>query len=1143
MHGLAGARNYKLTDSSFLSELCKYDIVLLTETWTSSDRDWTIPGYSNFEVHRPRRSGAKRDSGGLIVMVKNQLSDFVTLEKTNNQNVIWVKLRKEIINVDEDVLVGLCYVTPESSCRQNIDPDVLVTLSNDLVEFNEKYDGDVLTLIAGDFNGRTGNEPDFIVNDSVEYLPVPDFYPCDGENGDGLPVRVSKDSVVNPYGRALLNFCKSTQFRIINGRFGADSTVGDYTCFSNGGVSVVDYMLAKRDLLEYVTDFEVLPCTVFSDHCQLRLTLDFTCNLPTDEEPVYLDNCESVKLKWDDGKNDAYLEALVAAEEKLNDVLNHVEGNDEDNIDSIVKGFTDILHDVTVPLFGKKKNEHCKSKSSSKFRSKWMTEECYTLRENYFLALNTYRLDSTQQNYETMKRLRNSYTKEAKKCRLQFDRSCTDELVKQRKKNAKEFWRLLKGDYPSVKSSVLVAEDFFKYFREISNPGDIVCIADEDVYEYVRNYDRGELEEMYNELNDDVTNDEVHGAIKQLKRGKAAGPDVLINELYVVGADLLVPKLTRLFNLVFKSGHFPESWSEGFIVPVPKKGNANKVDNYRGITLLSTLGKLFTRILNNRLYFWADCYGVLIDAQMGFRPGYSTVDNMFVLNAVIDTILSQRRKLYCAFIDFKKAFDYVNRQCLWYKLLKTGIRGTMFNIIRNMYSNVKSRVKFMGNVSSSFDCLLGVRQGESLSPLLFSMFINDMESELSNKGVEGITCDDLKLCMLLYADDSVILAESRDGLQEGLDCLYDYCQRWKLTVNTDKTKVLVFCKGGRRSHDDHWFYGDHILEVVNKFCYLGVVFSTSGKFRNAQQTLAEQARKAIFALKNHTRQFYDLKPDLMCMLFDKMIVPILSYGSEIWGLDSADQVERVHVQYCKNILKLRQSTASYFVYGELGRRPLYCKRYLRVIKYWLKIVTQDGKPLVKKTYKMLYNAIEADNRVNNWAGQVKKLLNMLGFGEVWLYQGVNDIGVFLKIFEQRVNDNALQLWNHSLTNSSESVLYRELKTTIEYSMYLNTIVQPKFRHQFVKFITRNHKLAVVTGNWHRPRPIPYHQRLCNLCNKVEDEYHVIFECQKYTRMRKKYIPESARSHPSMHKLVSLLTTTDVPVLQNLAIFIYKIFHD
>lgn len=575
------------------------------------------------------------------------------------------------------------------------------------------------------------------------------------------------------------------------------------------------------------------------------------------------------------------------------------------------------------------------------------------------------------------------------------------------------------------------------------------------------------------------------------------------------------------------------------IIPVPKKGNLSIVDNYRGITLLSTLGKLFTRILNNRLCFWSDCYNVLIDVQMGFRHGFSTVDNMFVLRALIDTLMSQKKKLYCAFVDFRKAFDYVNRDCLWYKLLKNGIRGPMFDIIRNMYANVKSKVKFNGTVSSSFDCCLGVRQGESLSPFLFSLFINDMESELLNKGVPGVTCDDLKLCMLLYADDSVIFADTRNGLQEGLDFLHDYCQKWRLTVNSAKTKVLVFRRGGSLSRDDHWFYGDCMLEVVSKFCYLGIVFSTSGKFSTAQQTLADKARKAIFSVKNMTRQFFDLKPKFMCFLFDKMILPVLSYGQEIWGFGDCEAIERVHLQFCKGILKLRRSTAGFFVYGELGRFPLAVKRNIQIVKYWLKIVMDGSSPLVYKTYCMLYNATETNRDIANWASSVKLLLTTLGMGDVWLYQGVGNVTQFLKLLEQRLKDNAKQLWGSTLRNSSDGILYRECKLNFGYSSYLDNIRQPKYRYQFVKFLTRNHKLACVTGSWHKPQPIPIALRLCSECHVIEDEYHVVMTCKKFRNFRRRYISDSYWRRPSMHNFISLLTSTNEVTIQNLAIFVYK----
>ena len=135
-------------------------------------------------------------------------------------------------------------------------------------------------------------------------------------------------------------------------------------------------------------------------------------------------------------------------------------------------------------------------------------------------------------------------------------------------------------------------------------------------------------------------------------------------------------------------GYFPEEWSEGYIVPLHKKGSINEVENFRDITLLSTLGKLFSRVINNRLSEWAEKYYILIKAQAGFRPG--TVDNIFVLHGLITHFINRGKKLYCCFIDFTKAFDYVVhvQHNLWFKLVKLGLRGNILNIV-----NVKSRVK------------------------------------------------------------------------------------------------------------------------------------------------------------------------------------------------------------------------------------------------------------------------------------------------------------------------------------------------------------------------------------------------------------------------------------------------------------------
>lgn len=362
-----------------------------------------------------------------------------------------------------------------------------------------------------------------------------------------------------------------------------------------------------------------------------------------------------------------------------------------------------------------------------------------------------------------------------------------------RTNNAKLYWKMLKGSVV-CNSSSLASDDFVSYFKSVNDPDSVFFQPDEDILYFNERYLGGELNIMFEELNNIITTHEIKKCCKKLNNGKSGGPDNFLNEFFKYGCeiDMVATALCTLFNKLFDSGYFPETWSEGYVVPLHKKGDINNTNNYRGITLLSTLGKLFTKVLNDRLTIWAETYNVYIEAQAGFRQNMGTTDNIFVLHSVIHHLLNKKKKLFVAFIDFTKAFDYVVRDILWYKLIKLGIRGKLLNIIRSMYSIVKSRVKYDNEVSDSFTCMVGVRQGESLSPFLFAMYLNDIEEYLLTNNYDGISLDTLKLFIMLYADDIVLFSESETGLQKGLDLLKQYCDRWKLTVNTQKTKVMVF---------------------------------------------------------------------------------------------------------------------------------------------------------------------------------------------------------------------------------------------------------------------------------------------------------------------------------------------------------------
>ena len=190
----------------------------------------------------------------------------------------------------------------------------------------------------------------------------------------------------------------------------------------------------------------------------------------------------------------------------------------------------------------------------------------------------------------------------------------------------------------------------------------------------------------------------------------------------------------------------------------------------------------------------------------------STVDNIFVLHGLITHFLNHGKKLYCAFIDYTKAFDYVVWDNLWFKLVKLGLRGNILDIIKSMYENVKSRVKFCNKIGNEFFCSLGLRQGECLSPLLCSLFLNDIEEQFILSGLDGIDLNMFKMFMLLYADDIVIFSNTAEELHYGLNLLSEYCAKWKLKVNVSKSRILIFRAGGLLPRNLSFSCEDEVLE-------------------------------------------------------------------------------------------------------------------------------------------------------------------------------------------------------------------------------------------------------------------------------------------------------------------------------------------
>ena len=239
-------------------------------------------------------------------------------------------------------------------------------------------------------------------------------------------------------------------------------------------------------------------------------------------------------------------------------------------------------------------------------------------------------------------------------------------------------------------------------------------------------------------------------------------------------------------------------------------------NNYRGISVMSNIGKLFFTILNNRLTKFTIEKNLLSESQLGFIQGNRTSDPHIILHNLIQKYCQRKKgKLYACFVDFSKAFDNISRDILLSKLQKNGIVGKYFDIIKNIYSEDTTCIKIETSYSDPFKPNKRVRQGCVLSPLFFNIFLADLQNELDSCNDNVKLNDNKEISCLMWADDILILSESEDGLQRKVNTLGVYCVTNKLSVNTNKTECMIFNKTGRLM-GHKFFFKDTLIRNVRK---------------------------------------------------------------------------------------------------------------------------------------------------------------------------------------------------------------------------------------------------------------------------------------------------------------------------------------
>ncbi len=613
-----------------------------------------------------------------------------------------------------------------------------------------------------------------------------------------------------------------------------------------------------------------------------------------------------------------------------------------------------IFHKVALnaKLEKTKKPPH-KNRKQNPPEKKWFDSECKEIRKHLRQLSNQkhrHQHNTTLQHayFETLKQ----YKQTIRNKKSHYTNQTLQEI--ENAVDQGQFWDML-NSLETAKPQQLVIQDgeiWGKYFSNLYKN-----ISPEELnlnqMEIETKLDKLEsaIKNNQNPIDYPITHKELTDKLKTLKSKKACGTDCIKNEMLKNSTPELQTAIIKLFNMVLTTGCFPDVWNQGLITPIHKSGNRSDPNNYRGICVSSNLGKLFCSILNSRILTFIQEKNILSKCQTGFLPNYRTSDHIYTLHTLINEHVHQKKggKIFACFIDFKKAFDSIWHKGLLFKILLSGIGGKTYDLIKCMYKHNKCAVKIHNQRTEYFTQGRGGKQGCSLSPTLFNIYINELADELERSAAPGLTLLDTDIKYLLYADDLILLSPTSEGLQhnhpgEILPELGPGGQPQK-NQNHDLSK-----KPRHLENKYHFPLNNTLIEHTKHYTYLGLNISASGSFNMAVNALRDKARRAMYALKTKLFNF-NVPIRIWTKIFDHVISPIALYGSEVWGplrkLDygswDKNPIENIHTEFCRRILNVQRKTPNNACRAELGRFPLLLNIQKRALTFWAHLKTRTQR--------------------------------------------------------------------------------------------------------------------------------------------------------------------------------------------------------
>ena len=986
-----------------------------------------------------------------MLLVRKTIRAGVKVVSTSDPEILGVKMDRNFFGLKEDIHIWFTYAPPITSPYARSRKNVLDCLEKTLFSYQNN-------IVMGDLNGRTSIEKDFIEEKYDEHSPVNDIVGYDFDT----PVKRnnSDTSPVDTHGRRVLDICQTISLRILNGRTRGDRW-GNLTRFplkANERPSTIDYALCSNSLLEDVVSFFVLPLNQLSDHCCISLSIK---TLRAKDDPIQKEEVTpQISTRFDIDFVDLYKENLERdiGFSELSKVIEETQDYTQGSIDEWTTQFNNLVLNnarVSFPTKNTKKPQKRVTKTT-----KWYTEECNKAKQQLRRTLNKMRKRPYDRNLQDRYLAhRKEYKKVCRRAEATLRASMVEKLLNEN--DPKSFWKMI--------------DKMKGWGREETDPS--ICIPRERWIEHYKKLLNGpEPENLSAHYTagpkfSPITDKELEEAIDTSKKGKACGPDQTYIEYIKYAPDNVISTLLKLINTIYMCAIYPKPWTVNYLRPIHKKDAKDDPENYRGLAIGPALSKLFSLILLQRLDTFTEDKKLISVAQIAFRRGYRTADHVFLLKTLITKALRRKKKLYAAFIDFRKAYDTVNRSKLLKTLEDLNIDKQLLANISALYREVNYTIKLGANTLEPIPSNLGLKQGCPLSPILFNLYINDISKYLNKKPEESLSIQGTLVNHFLYADDLVILSETREGLQDQLERLHKFADDKDLTVNTKKSMIMIFNKSGRLMKEK-LTYGGKELTVVPSFTYLGIDITSSGSFALGTKELNNKARKAMFSLYKTIMQF-QLPYSETIRLFNTFIEPILLYNAENLSILSEKEIEKCKTDYhhifrtadkvsttttqlkfLKFALGLHKQSSNMATFGETSELPIILKGYVRMLCFWKRTTSLGDETLVKKAYQ------ENIHLNTTWCKTIQVLNASLGLNNITIEE--KD---FKKVTKDIIKNKFIEVWKSNIGNPGGKLnFYAMNKHDFQVEPYLKSTLHFKDRRRISRLLCSDH-VPVTWGNF------------------------------------------------------------------------------